>query len=394
MNKGNRLNLKGIIQKRQANCARIAEIADACEKEKRERTQAEDDEYHRLVSENNMLMMREQALASPAQMAVIDRDRQLREAVLGGKTGEIRLQREVDIQTSAALDDTGIIPIQEEEMLKPLRAGLIYDKVGIKVLTGLTAGKLRWPKHGKATAQFADEGERLVDNKIDFGKLTTKPVRLGIAVPVTKEELESSHGIVENVVREEMPAACIDAINEVMFATSATFKDKEGKDKNRAIYGPLVKAYQEAIEFAGEIPTRKELLKMKARVLATGITVSAPCWVMTENMKCELEDTKVDQGSGRFVCENDTILGYPVFCTPFIGEGNIAFGDWSYQPAGFFGGMSLIVDPYTLARNNATDFVLNTHFGTETLYEEAFVMGKAKVEEEKPSAGGEQQESN
>ena len=39
--------------------------------------------------------------------------------------------------------------------------------------------------------------------------------------------------------------------------------------------------------------------------------------------------------------------------------------------------MSLVVDPYTLARNNATDFVLNTNFGTETLYKEAFVMGKA-----------------
>ena len=377
MNKGNSLNLKTVIQKRQANCARIAEIADACEQEQRERTQAEEDEYHRLVSENNMLMMREQALCTPAQAKVIDRDRQLREAVLNGRTGEIRLQREVDIQTSAALDDTGIIPVQQEEMLKPLRSGLIYDKVGIKVLTGLTAGKLRWPKHGKAVAQFANEGERLVDSKIDFDKLTTKPVRLGVAVPVTREELESSQGIVENVVREEMPAACIDAINEMMFTTSETFKDKDGKDKKRSIHGPLVKAAKNAIEFAGDVPTRKELLKMKARVLATGITVTAPCWVMTENMKCELEDTKVDEGSGRFVCENDIILGYPVFCTPFIGEGNVAFGDWSYQPAGFFGGMSLVVDPYTLARNNATDFVLNTHFGTETLYTEAFVLGKA-----------------
>lgn len=118
---------------------------------------------------------------------------------------------------------------------------------------------------------------------------------------------------------------------------------------------------------------------MKAQVAKTGIKLTAPCFVMTEDMKAELEDTKVDAGSGRFVCENDHILGYPVFTTPYIGEGNVAFGDWSYQPAGFFGGMDLVVHPYTLARQNSTDFVLNTHFGTETLYKEAFVLGKAKA---------------
>ena len=62
-----------------------------------------------------------------------------------------------------------------------------------------------------------------------------------------------------------------------------------------------------------------------------------------------------------------------------IGAGNIGFGDWSYQAAGFFGDMNLVVDPYTLARNNAVDFVLNTRFGTVTLREEAFVLGKAKT---------------
>jgi HK97 family phage major capsid protein len=117
---------------------------------------------------------------------------------------------------------------------------------------------------------------------------------------------------------------------------------------------------------------------MKSTV-ASGINLVAPCWVMTEATKAELEDVKVDAGSGRFLCENDQILGYPVFTTSAIGEGNIGFGDWSYQAAGFFGSMSMIVDPYTLSRQNATDFVLNAQFATATLYQEAFVLGVAKA---------------
>lgn len=233
--------------------------------------------------------------------------------------------------------------------------------------------------HTKAVGQFADEGERLTDSKVDFDKLTVSPRRLGIAIPVTKEDLESSQGIVESVIREEMPAAIVDLVNDAMFTTSKTFKDKDGNTKNRVIYGPFVKAAENPFAFAGEVPTRRELLKMKAQVLTAGIKLTHPCWVMTENMKAELEDTKVDVGSGRFLCEGDTILGYPVFTTPTIGEGNIGFGDWSYQAAGFFGSTSLIVDPYTLARQNSTDFVLNGHFATVTLREDAFVLGQSKT---------------
>ena len=68
-----------------------------------------------------------------------------------------------------------------------------------------------------------------------------------------------------------------------------------------------------------------------------------------------------------------------MFTTPAIGAGNVGFGDWYYQAAAFFDSMNLIVDPYTLARKNAVDFVLNARFATVTLFEEAFVLGKAKA---------------
>lgn len=373
--------LRELIDRHQQNCERISEIADACEKEKRERNESEETEYQSLVRDNQFITMKMNAIQSPAAVAPQSPTAQLREIVNSpnpnGKVS-IVLTREADLMTTAGLADTGIIPVSEQEMLKPLRAGLIYDKVGINVRSGLSAGSLRWPMHTKAVGQFADEGERLTDSKINFDKLTVSPRRLGIAIPVTKEDLESSQGVVENVIREEMPAAVIDLINEAMFTTSKTFKDKNGATKNRVVYGPFVKAAEKPFDFAGDVPTRKELLKMKAQVLASGIKLTHPCWVMTENMKAELEDAKVDAGSGRFVCENDAVLGYPVFVTPEIGEGNVGFGDWSYQAAGFFGQTSLIVDPYTLARQNSTDFVLNAHFATVTLREDAFVLGHKK----------------
>lgn len=372
------INARQLAEKYQANCDRINEIADACEKEQRERNAAENSEFEALSRENQLLQMRMRALKSDVQPQVKAKsnDEIMRETLLKeNKTLTVMLTREEpaaptygEPQTTAALAGTGIIPVHEQEMLKPMRLGLIWDKVGINIRTGLS-GTLRWPKHSKAVAQFADEGEKLVDKSIEWGKLETTGHRLGIAIPVTKEELEDSAGVVEGVVREEMPAAIVDAINEALFTTVKG---------DRKVYGPF--AGKTATEFAStEAPTRKELLKMKAAV-AKKVKLVAPCWVMTEDMKAILEDVKVDAGSGRFLCENDTILGYPVFVTDAIEAGYIGFGDWSYQAAGFFGSMSLVADPYTLARKHSVDFVLNTRFGTVTLRDDAFALGKVKAQ--------------
>ena len=372
------VQVRELVDKYQTNCNRISEIADTCEREQRERNEAEDAEYKALSRENQVLQMRMHALAVESNTQQnVNTDEVLREMLLNKNSKvTISLMREVTPQTTAALADTGIIPVQEQEMLKPIRLGLIYDKVGLNIRSGLI-GTLRWPKHSKAVASFADEAERLTDSQIDWGKLETSGYRLGIAIPVTREELEDSHGIVENVVKEEMPAAIVDEINAALFTTTKDYTAKDGSTKQRKVYGPFVKAAETVTNFAASVPTRKELLKIVSGV-ASKVKMIAPCWIMTEAMKAELRDVKVDAGSGRFLCENDMILGYPVFTTEAIGADYIGFGDWSYQAAGFFGAMNLVVDPYTLARNNSVDFVLNTRFGTVTLRDEAFVLGKIK----------------
>lgn len=377
------VKVRDLVNKYQENCERIGAIAETCEKEQRERTPEETTEYNALMRENNVLQMKMQATAAEAlgtDVKAVDTDAMLREYLLDKNNARkvtIAVMREVTPQTTAALVDTGIIPVSQQEMIEPIRKGLIWDKVGLIIRTGL-AGKLRWPIHGKAVASFADEAERLTDSKIDFDKLETEGKRMGIAIPVTREELEDSQNIVENVIKSEAPAAIIDLINAALFCTTTAYKDKDNKDATRKVYGPFVEAFKTAKTFAGAVPTRAELLAMKAQV-AAAVDLKAPCWVMTEAMKAALEDVKVDAGSGRFLCENGMVLGYPVFCTNEIGAGNIGFGDWSYQAAGFFGTMNFVADPYTLLRQNSVDFVLNSRFGTVTLRKEAFVMGKAKA---------------
>ena len=43
---------------------------------------------------------------------------------------------------------------------------------------------------------------------------------------------------------------------------------------------------------------------------------------------------------------------------------------------GLFGAIRFIVDPYSQARKDCVDFVLNADYGTKTLRPEAFLLGK------------------
>lgn len=191
-----------------------------------------------------------------------------------------------------------------------------------------------------------------------------------------------------------------------------------------------------------ETPTFVELnAKMKAKVLETGIEGNHLCWVMTKTMKAILEGTPINSnGIYKPMIENDMLCGLPVFTSNYIrnkvveyykasvSEGvvtwakqssapagdpdfdvsgdsasnalatiaaadvsandiakvtviteNIGLGDWRYQPMGLFGAISFIVDPYSKARNNAVDFVLNTNYGTKTLRPEAFALGQVSA---------------
>ena len=55
-----KLNVRELVNKYQANCDRIGEIAETCEKEQRERTEAEDKEFVALTRENQLLQMKMQ----------------------------------------------------------------------------------------------------------------------------------------------------------------------------------------------------------------------------------------------------------------------------------------------------------------------------------------------
>lgn len=366
MNK--KLTVRQIVDKYQKNCARISAIADLCDTEKRERTQAESAEYEALVRDNELLRMRMQAEAAQAQQnpsLIADANKLVRENMEAGRQTQIVFMRDLMVVSDAA--SGGIIPLKIQDILDPLVEGLILDKVGLPMPTGL-AGDYVWPTYEAVEAQIQGEGVALTDTKVKLSKLTASPQRIGVAIPVTRQTIIQTEGIIETIVKKVMPQSVAMLLNKILFSTTKS-------TAATTLVGPFVAKAAKPIALSAT-PTFADFNNMKAKVLASGVDGSNLCWVMTRAQKAIAEATPKDAGSGIMVCENDHIAGLPVFCTHYIGEGFVGLGDWRYQPMGMFGDISFIIDPYSQARKDAVDFVLNVNYGTTTLRPEAFALGK------------------
>ena len=378
----NKINVRELVNKYQENCERIKQIADVCENEQRERNKEESVEFDAIVRENQLLQMRMQAAAaefmntSKDPMAEVDAI--VRENARAGKQTEIVFVRDIMMVSDAKAG--GIVPLNVQDILKPLQEGFILDKVGLPFLTGLV-GEYVWPLYEAVTASVAGEGVARSAQKIKMSSLRATPDRVGLGVSASNQALNASDGLVEKIVRETMPQAVRQLLNQILFGT---------KKVNNAtqLVGPFVDKVATAVPLS-KVPTFEELNKgMKAKVLESGIDGEHLCWVMTKSMQAILEGQPINK-NGVFLpmIQNGMLCGLPVYTTNEIRVENntggttttteyIGLGDWRYQPMGLFGDLRFIVDPFTAADKDSVVFHLNADYATKTLRPEAFILGK------------------
>lgn len=413
-------SVRELVDKYQANCDRISELADLCEKEKRERTEVETKEFEALTRDNQLLQMKMSAVTAEHLRehpeARQDAIKIIRDNAASGRKTELLFVR--DIMMVSDIESGAVVPLNIQDILKPLQEGFILDKVGIPMPTGLS-GDFVWPAYEMVEATIAGEGVALTDTKIPFSKMTASPERVGIAVPVSNQSLNQSQGVLETIVREIMPLSIRLLLNRILFSTSKV-------NGATHLVGPFVNKVGGAVALSA-IPTHKELNSgMKAAVLETGIDGEHMCWVMTKSMEAILEGQPVNE-KGVFIpmLQNGKLCGLPVYTTNAIRQTSAAYkkwsgtkwdaytledgdtvkdtvvagklpatattgdiyreltitefvglGDWRYQPMGLFGTIRFIVDPYSQARKDCVDFVLNADYATKTLRPEAFMLGR------------------
>lgn len=375
-----------MIARREAVNILINEMIDKVQAEKRELNEAEKLEHQKLQGEFAKLtreismnvdmvnILKQTPEVKQTQGAML---REVMSAAMnkGSKSEFVVAMREwTDGVELEDMRNGGMIPLTIKDVLPPLEMGLIFDKVGIPLETGVL-GDIQWPVMGSVEATIKGEKEALEDTGIDFSNITPKKVRVGITIPVTYQAINSSSSDLLGIVQSQARMGITRLVNRVSFSHQNFTGD---------FHGPFAGAKASG-SFAGAVPTYKELLAMKGKVAAEGVEMVGFCFVMSENMKATLEATPIDAGSGRMVVENGTINGYPVFTTEFINYGSdkskagveyIAAGCFGYLAVNQYGDFRVVVDPYTRAKEDIVQVTFNSDWSMTTLRPEAFALYK------------------
>lgn len=381
-----------MITRRNEIQVRLSAIADAMEAEKREMTPEEKTEAAALQRELAAIDLRIQAstnvgVQAPTKSREVMFDEFLREALASGKRMEYKIQREAIKTTTTNADAT--IPVTVEAVMKPLEEGLILNKVGLKLQTGLV-GSYVIPGIGAITASVAGEGVEVADSEVTFDKLTPSPKRLSVSVKISNQLINQSAGVAYQALVDQVRAGLERVLNLRMFTCKQSISDGfVGPFKALAgaagVSAANVKTMAQKkaakhILFAGETPTYKEIMLLRTAALCKGVEYLNGAYVMDAATAGDLRCTPKGAGGGRMILEDGYIDGMPVFETNYINMGTnknyVGFGFWGYQALGQFGDMRMIIDPYTAAKEDCVVITLNADWSMTTLRPEAFTIGE------------------
>lgn len=367
--------------------ARLGEMADLLDTNKRSLTPDEITEKEALVQEKEILQLRtarmvndeervsEQEMRSEVAfagaVASFVHNRSLPEGcdgIMNGNSIDIPLTRAATIQDTTTV--APLIPMTIGEIIQPLEKGLILGKVGCKMQYGLV-GDWVLPVVAGIEATIEDENAEVADTTIDISKIKPSPKRVSLAIPVSNRAIDQSNSALLEIVRTQMTMGLERLLNKWMFQTTKITSKASDGCFVAATAAPAVTTA------AGADFTWKNVVALKGAVLKTGVVFDGTvAYVCSATTYAELEATPKDAGSGLMILENGKINGYPVFMTEYIGDGVLGFGIFNYELVGQFGKMHMIVDPYTGAKKNLIYFVLNTDFDMLTVRTEAFAIAK------------------
>ena len=307
---------------------------------------------------------------------IAEANRQMREHIKNGQRFEIRINRTWGVDSNfggnasgyaSGMGSTNPFGLTTHDIVEPLYNNIILSAIGSPLLTGLK-GNHQWPVVEAFSATVNDEGAVLGDTQIPLSKLIAKPERIGIAVPITREALNETEDLLQVIATQYIPTAVAALMNKIMFSATKVTNATN-------LYGPFITANLAAsnkLTYSTDAPTLADLMKLKGAILKKNVHGEGLCFVMNETMKSLLEGTPKWDGAAGAIIENDRINGVPVFATNEVADNTVLCGAFKYAPQGLFGDMSIIIDPYTQARKNAVDFVLNVDYAITVLRQEAF----------------------
>ena len=247
----------------------------------------------------------------------------------------------------------GFVPTVVPGAIDALRTPTMAERVGVTTINNATAN-LQFPRvSAKAGGTAATEVEADSDSGLDMDTVTLTPTRVAAKTLWSKQLMLQGGSAVDQLISRELSAGINETIDKAVFAAAAA-------------------GAADSTDLAGGSVGSTHLYAMQKAVLAAGGDLSRCAFVASPTAMQILKGESAVANVSALI-DGNSIDGYRTEYTPNLVDadtvdttGAVLFGDFAAgMLLAFFGGIDLLVDPYSNAGTAQIALHVNKFYDTD-----------------------------
>ena len=251
-----------------------------------------------------------------------------------------------DINTS---DDSNMLTedFRGGDFIDVLRNQSSVMQAGARILNGLQSD-VKIPKKATASsaAWLATEGANVAESEPTFSQISRSPKDLGAFTEVTRRMIQQSTLDIEALIRDDLAQSIATAMDLAALAGTGSSGQPTGIKTTSGI---------NTVDFGAAvdlIPTFAQVVQMETEVAADNALQGNLAYILPASMYGALKTVEKASGTAQFVIEpGGTMNGYKAIVSNQCTAGDLYFGNFSDLLVGMWGGLDILVDPYTNSKS-------------------------------------------
>ena len=257
------------------------------------------------------------------------------------------------------------------DFIDVLRNSSSVMQAGARMLNGLS-GDVKIPKKTAAAsaAWIASEGGAASESEMTVGSVSMTPKTLGAFTDVTRQLMIQSSLDVEALIRDDLAQAIALAIDLGALQGSGSSGQPTGIKNTSGI---------NTVDFGTApdlVPTFAQVVAMETAVRADNALGNGGAYISNATMYGALKSVEKASNTAQFVVEpGGTMNGFRTIVSNQVASGDLYFGDFSQLLVGMFGGLDIVVDPYTASTSGTVRVVALQSCDVAVRHATAFCLG-------------------
>lgn len=226
--------------------------------------------------------------------------------------------------------------------------------MGARSMNGLV-GNVSIPRKtsGSTWGWVATETGNVANSEPQFDAITLTPKTGGTYTDLSRNLLMQSTPDAEQLISDDLLQTAASGIDKASFYGTGADGQPTGIANQTGINAPTA--------FAAAVPTWAEVIAMKSSVAVDNALLGQLGYAIEPAMQGSLQTSPKVTGHPVFIMDDqgDRLGGYKCAVSSQITSGDIFFGNFADLIIGFWGGLDLLADPYTLGLSGGLRLIVH-----------------------------------